>query len=85
MDKIKLKISDVFCRFRIKMAANPLTRLQSVQRAKANWHAGETVGSFDSVGVTSAVLTKTITEMNLGSVWKTASLSLRLIGGILII
>ena len=62
-----------------------MTRLQSVQRAKANWHAGKTVASFDTLGVPSVALTQTITEMSFGTVWKTASLSLRLIGGILII
>ena len=85
MAKIKLKISDMFCRFRIKTAANSLTGLKGVQRAKVNRHASENISSFNTLGVTSAVLTKTMMEISLGTVWKTAPLSLRLIGGILII
>ena len=85
MAKIKLKISDMFCRFRIKTAANLLTGLKGVQRATVNRHASKMVASFDTLGVTSAVLTKTIMGISFGAVRKTAPLSLRLIGGILII
>ena len=62
-----------------------MTGLKGVQRAKMNQHIGEMVVSFDALSVPSATLTKTIMKISYGAVRKTALLSLRLIGGILII
>ncbi len=85
MTKIKLKLSDMFCRLRIKTGTVALTGLKGVQRAKVNLHEGEAVVRFDTSCTTSTNLTESITEGGLGAVRKTAPLSLRLIGGILIV
>ena len=85
MGKIKLKISDTFCRFCARTVANALTWLKGVQRVKMNQRTDEAVVPFDTSGIASANLTKTIREIDFGAVGKTAPLSLGLIGGILII
>ena len=71
----------MFCRLRIKTRTVALTGLKGVQRAKVNLHEGEAVVRSDTSRVTSTNLTESITE----AVRKTAPLSLRLIGGILIV
>ena len=72
MTKIKLKLSDMFCRLRIKIGTDALTGLKGVQRAKVNLHEGEAVVRFDTSCTTSTNLTESITEGGLGAVRKTA-------------
>ena len=85
MTKIKLKFSDMFCRLRIKTVTDALTGLKSVQRAKMNLHEGKAAIRFGTSHTTSTNLTEPITAVDLGTVRKTAPLSLWVIGGILII
>ena len=85
MTKIKLKLSDMFCRLRIKTGTVALTGLKGVQRAKVNLPEGEAVVRFYTSCTTSTNLTESLTEAGFGAVRKTAPLSLRLIGGILIV
>ena len=84
MTKIKLNISDIFCRLRIKTVPDVLTGLKSVHRAKANLHEGKAVVRFDTSRTTSTNLIQSITAVGFGTARKTVPLSLSLIGGILI-
>ena len=81
MTKIKLKLSDMFCQLRIKTRKDALTGFKGVQRANVNLHEDEAVIRSYTSHTTSTDLTEPITE----AVRKTALLSLRLIGSILIV
>ena len=85
MGKIKLKISDMFCRFCTRTVADALTGPNGVQRAKMNQRAGEAPVSFDTWGIISAYLTKIIRKISFGAGRKIVPLSLGLMGSILII
>ncbi len=85
MTKIKLKFSDIFCQLRTKTGTDTLIRLKGVQRAKVNPHESESVVRFNTSHTTSTNLIQSITAMGFETVRKTAPLSLRLIGGILIV
>ena len=85
MGKIELKISDMSCQHCVKTVTDALTALEGVQRAKVNLRKGEAVVHFDTSRLTTADLTEAITKAGFEAVKKTEPLSLKSIGGILIL
>lgn len=84
MEKMKLKINDRSCQHCVKTGIDALAELEGIQRAVVNLNKGEAVVHFDPSRITAATLMKVVTKIGFEPVSETNSLSLVLIGGILI-
>ena len=84
MAKVRLEVKGMSCQHCVKTVTDALTTLDGVQHVKVNLRKGEAVVRYDASYITDANLAKAITEVGFEAVTKTESLSLRLIGGILI-
>ena len=84
MAKTILEIGGMSCQHCVKTVTDALTTLEAVQRVKVNLRKGEATVRFDASRITDTNLVKAITEVGFKAVTKTISLSLILIGSILI-
>ena len=85
MEKMKLKINDRSCQHCVKTGIDALVEIEGIQRAEVDLHKGEAVVHFDPLRIAAANLIKVVTKVGFEAVRGTRSLSLGLIGGILMI